>query len=79
MKFHMDGRDIFVLPSLNEGNPTVMFECLGCGKAVCGYKGWWYPEIICSDEIGLLCQPGDHEDLTRNILITLNKNWDGEK
>jgi teichuronic acid biosynthesis glycosyltransferase TuaC len=44
-----------------------------------GTKVGGIPEIICSDEIGLLCQPGDHEDLIRNILITLNKNWDKEK
>ena len=28
----MNACDIFVLPSLAEGNPTVMFEALGCGK-----------------------------------------------
>ena len=27
----MNACDIFVLASLNEGNPTVMFEALGCG------------------------------------------------
>ena len=30
--------DIFVFPSLNEGNPTVMFECLSCGKPFVGTK-----------------------------------------
>lgn len=44
--------DLFVLPSLNEGNPTVMFECLGCGKPFIGTKVGGIPEIITSDDYG---------------------------
>lgn len=44
--------DVFVLPSLNEGNPTVMFECLGCGKPFIGTKVGGIPEIITSDDYG---------------------------
>ncbi|HWQ48077.1 MAG TPA: glycosyltransferase [Methanosarcina sp.] len=42
----MNTCDVFVLLSLNEGNPTVMFECLGCGKPFVGTKIGGVPEII---------------------------------
>ncbi|NPE27570.1 glycosyltransferase [Methanococcoides sp. SA1] len=71
--------DLFVLPSLNEGNPTVMFECLGCGKPFVGTKVGGVPEIISSDDYGLLVESGDTQDLAEKIKIVLDKEWDGEK
>jgi len=71
--------DVFVLPSLNETNPTVMFECLGCGKPFVGTKVGGVPEIITSDDYGLLVEPGNSLDLAEKIDIALNKNWDERK
>lgn len=67
--------DIFVLSSLIEGNPTVMFECLGCGKPFIGTDVGGIPEIIISDEYGLLCEPKNPTKLAENILKSLEKNW----
>lgn len=77
--FWINACDIFVLPSLNEGNPTVMFECLGCGKPFIGTKVGGIPEIITMEEYGLLCEPADPKDLAEKILIALEKEWDREK
>lgn len=74
----MNACDVFVLPSLNEGNPTVMFECLGCGKPFVGTKVGGVPEIIISEEYGLLVEPADSEDLAEKILIALDKEWNYE-
>jgi teichuronic acid biosynthesis glycosyltransferase TuaC len=74
----MNAADIFVLASLNEGNPTVMFEALGCGKPFIGTNVGGIPEIIISDKYGLLCKPGDAEDLAEKILAALDKEWDYE-
>lgn len=71
--------DVFVLPSLNEGNPTVMFECLGCNKPFIGTKVGGIPEVITSDDYGLLVEPANAQDLAKQIEIALNKNWDKEK
>lgn len=68
--------DVFVLPSLNEGNPTVMFECLGRGKPFVGTKVGGIPEIIVSDDYGLLCDPAKPKELAENILLALDTNWD---
>lgn len=75
----MNACDLFVLPSLNEGNPTVMFECLGCGKPFVGTKVGGIPEVIVSDDYGLLCDPAKPKELAENILLALDKSWDEEK
>jgi len=70
--------DVFVLPSLNEGNPTVMFECLGCGKPFIGTRVGGIPETISSDTYGLLSEPGNVQELADTILASLSREWDRE-
>ncbi len=71
--------DFFVSSSLAEGNPTVMFESLGCGKPFIGTKVGGVPEIISSQDYGLLCDSGDEKALAENILKALDKDWNTEK
>lgn len=52
----MNACDLFVLPSLNEGNPTVMFEALGCGKPFVGTKVGGVPEVITSGRLRPACR-----------------------
>ena len=75
----MNAADLFVLPSLNEGNPTVMFEALACGVPFVGTAVGGIPEIITSEDYGLLCEPANPDDLAEKILIALEKEWDREK
>lgn len=75
----MNACDLFALPSLNEGNPTVVFEALGCGKPFVGTRVGGVPEVITSDKYGLLVEPADPETLAEKILIALDKKWDREK
>lgn len=71
--------DIFVLPSLMEGNPTIMFECIGCGTPFVGTRVGGIPEIINSDDYGLLCEPGDSLGLSESIVQALEKKWDNQR
>jgi len=71
--------NIFVLSSLWEGNPTVMFEALGCAKPFVGTNVGGIPEIIISEDLGLLCEPANFKDLTEKILIALDKKWEHKK
>lgn len=72
----MNACDVFVLPSLNEGNPTVLVECLGCGKPFIGTRVGGIPEMISSDEYGLLCEPEDVQGLFRCLVDALDRKWD---
>lgn len=76
MDEYCNASDLFMLPSLNEGNPTIMFEALGCGKPFVGTKVGDVPEVITSDVYGLLVEPGDADDLAEKILVALDKEWD---
>lgn len=71
----MNACDVFVLPSLNEGNPTVMFECLGCGKPFVGTRVGGVPDIITSENYGMLCSPENSKELSEKILAALDKKW----
>ena len=75
----MKAADVFVLPSLNEGTPTVMFEALGAGLPFIGTSVGGVPDIITSDEYGLLVDPANPEDLSSKILFALEKKWDKTK
>jgi len=79
LKYWMNAADLFVLPSLSEGNPTVMFEALGVGLPFVGTTVGGVPEVIASEDYGLLCPPADPECLAEKILIALEKEWDREK
>jgi len=74
----MNACDVFVLPSLNEGNPTVMFESLGCGKPFVGTNVGGIPEIIINEKLGILVEPKDVVGLTNAILRALCTMWDDE-
>jgi glycosyltransferase involved in cell wall biosynthesis len=71
--------DFFVLPSLNEGSPLVLFEALGFGLPIIGSKIGGIPDIITSDNYGLLVKPGDPIKLAEVINNAISKKWDKEK
>ena len=75
----MNAADIFVLSSLSEGNPTVMFEALGCGLPFVGTRVGGVPDIITSDKYGLLVNPADAKELAEKIVMALDRTWDREK
>lgn len=74
----MNACDLFVLPSLNEGNPTVIPEALGCGKPFVGTNVGGIPEIVVSDTYGYLTRPADSDNLASKILSALDREWNGE-
>jgi len=72
----MNACDLFCLPSLSEGNPTVMFEALGCEKPYVGTDVGGVGEIITSEEYGLLCEPADPAALAAILTEGLEREWD---
>jgi glycosyltransferase involved in cell wall biosynthesis len=77
--YWFNSADLFVLPSLSEGNPGVMFEALGCGTPVVATRIGGIPEVINSEEYGVLTDAGDSHKLAKTLLNALDKNWNHEK
>jgi len=75
----MNACDLFVLPSLNESFGIVQIEAMACGKPVVATNTPGSREIVISDRHGLLCQPGDKDDLIKKIHIGLQKDWKCEE
>jgi len=72
----MNASDIFVLPSLKEGFPTVIPEAMACSKPIVATRVGGVPEAIYSDELGILIPPKDPESLAWAILEALYRKWD---
>jgi glycosyltransferase involved in cell wall biosynthesis len=77
--YWMNACDLFVLPSLDEGFPTVIPEALACGKPVIASRVGGIPEIINNEDIGELFLKKDVDGLATVIINALNKEWDHEK
>ncbi len=75
----MNAADVLALPSLREGTPTVMLEALTCGTPFVGSRVGGIPDIITSEDYGILVEPKNIEELAKAILEALNKEWDRKK
>jgi len=71
----LNASDIFVLPSLDEGFPTVIPEALGCGLPVVATRVGAIPESIDNRNISILVEPGDSEMLADGIKVALDNQW----
>ncbi len=59
--------DIFVLSSLREGSPNVLFEAMSCGLAAIATEVGGVPEIVEHEDSALLVPPADQGALTAAI------------
>ncbi len=69
--------DIFFLGSSREGWPNVVSEALACGTPVVATNVNGIPEIIISEDYGLLVERNT-EDFARGIREALPRKWDYE-
>ena len=66
--------DVYCLASETEGWPNVLLEALACGTPVVATNTWGTPEIICSEEYGLLVERSV-EDIAQGLQTALAKEW----
>lgn len=67
--------DVSVLPSLMEGMPMTILEALAAARAVVATRVGAIPQLIRSEETGLLVDPGNTEQL-RDALLRLLRDGD---
>jgi glycosyltransferase involved in cell wall biosynthesis len=67
--------DVSCLASSREGWPNVILESLACGTPVVAANIWGIPEIIRSDEVGILVNRSADE-IGGAIFRALNRPWD---
>lgn len=75
----MNAGDLIVLPSLTEGSPLPIYEALACGKPMVASRVGGIPEIITSDDYGLLVPPANSEALAEALLCGLHKEWNPQQ
>jgi len=70
--------DVLALPSLSEGMPNVLKEALACGVPVVATSVGGIPELITSDDLGILVPPANADLLCDAIERALSRRWDHE-
>ena len=63
----LNGMDIFVLPSLNEGLPNAVLEAMATGVPVIASHVGGVPEVVQDEENGLLFASNDSASLTMKL------------
>ncbi len=74
--YWMSSCDLFCLPSLSEGCPTVLIEALASGRPVLGTEVGDIPRLLGMSGGGYTVRPGDSKALAGGIAKTLTQVWD---
>jgi glycosyltransferase involved in cell wall biosynthesis len=77
LRFWYSGADVFCLASSREGWPNVILESLACGTPVVATFAGGIPEIIRSDNLGLLTER-DEAKIGAAIYCALRKTWQSD-
>jgi glycosyltransferase involved in cell wall biosynthesis len=75
----MGACDLVVQPSLHEGSPLPVYEALACGRPMIASQVGGIPELIISEDYGLLVPPADVAALSKALLCGLHKEWNTEQ
>lgn len=73
---YLNAVELLILPSLCEGCPNVVLEALACGTPVIASNVGGVPEIITSEDLGMLVSPADPHALADAVIKALSRKWD---
>jgi len=79
MPLWINSANLFVFPSLQESFGIVQIEALACGKPVVAAKNAGSTDVISSEVVGILCEPGNAGSLADAITRGLARDWDTAK
>jgi len=72
----INASDCLCLPSLNEGCPNVVLESLACGRPVVASRVGAVPDLLDSEDKGIMVEPGNEKALARAIKQIIMHNVD---
>lgn len=75
----INSADLFVFPSLQESFGIVQIEALACGTPVIAARNAGSVDVIRTEDVGILCEPGDAGALAGAIRQGLERSWDAAK
>ncbi|MBD2447499.1 glycosyltransferase family 4 protein [Nostoc sp. FACHB-152] len=67
--------DVFVLPSYNEGLPMAILEAMGWGLPVIATPVGGIPELVITNQNGLLVSPGNIQQLADAMKLVINNEF----
>jgi glycosyltransferase involved in cell wall biosynthesis len=76
---YLSACNIFVLPSLSEGFPTVVLEAMASGLPIVATNVGGLPDIIQENKNGFLVEPKNPEKMAERILFLLNNPYECKK
>lgn len=71
---YLSGLDVFVLPSVKEGFPWALLEAMAAKIPVVATSVGAVPEMIEDNVSGILCKPGDAEQIAHGIVRLLSSD-----
>lgn len=77
LRWYYSAADVFCLASEKEGWPNVILESLACGTPVVAAATWGVPEVLASEDHGLLVKDREPVAFAERIGQALDKRWDG--
>lgn len=77
--YYYNAADLFVMPSFSESFGLVYVEAMSCGTPVIGSHSTAIPEVISSDDYGILVPPGNATGLADAIEMGLKRKWNKNK
>jgi len=74
----MSASEFLVLPSNNEGFPTVIPEAFSCGKPVVSTNVGSVPDAVSDEDVGILVPPANPKQLSIALNQALDTDWDSD-
>lgn len=75
LKYWYSAADVSCLASSREGWANVLLESMACGTPVVASRIWGTPEVVVSDELGILVEQNS-QALAEGLQSALQRRWD---